>query len=87
MDEKTDIAQGGLATVQDQFSEYLTQAEEYVREKPAQSVLMALLAGFILNRLPIGRLLGAVTRLVLFAIKPALLIYGATKVYEAVQQE
>ena len=73
--------------MQDQFGEYLTQAEEYVKEKPAQSLLIALLAGFILNRLPLGRLLGALTRLLLFAIKPALLIYGATKVYEAVQQE
>ena len=87
MDENTDVAQRGMEVVQDQFSEYLTQAEDYVREKPAQSLLIALLAGFILNRLPIGRLLGGVTRLLLFALKPALLIYGATKVYEAVQQE
>jgi hypothetical protein len=87
MDENTDIAQRGMQVAQDQFSEYLTQAEEYVREKPAQSVLIALLAGFILNRLPVGRLLGGVVRLALFALKPALLVYGATKVYEAVQQE
>ena len=87
MDENTDIAERGTRYAQDQFSEYLTQAEDYVREKPAQSVLMALLAGFVLNRLPIGRLVGAVMRLILFALKPALLVYGATKVYEAVQEE
>jgi hypothetical protein len=88
MDENTtDIAQRGVQYAQGQFSEVLTQAEEYVREKPAQSLLMALLAGFILNRLPVGRLLSAVVRLFLFALKPALLVYGATKVYEAVQEE
>ncbi|MGI9114121.1 MAG: hypothetical protein ACR2FX_03635 [Chthoniobacterales bacterium] len=87
MDENTDIAQRGMQTAQDHFSEYLTQAEEYVREKPARSVLIALLAGFILNRLPVGRLLGGVVRLALFALKPALLVYGATKVYEAVQEQ
>lgn len=87
MDENMDTGQRGLQMAQDQFSEYLTQAEEYVREKPAQSVLMAVLAGFVLNRLPIFRLLGGVVRLALFALKPALLVYGATKVYEAVQQE
>jgi hypothetical protein len=87
MDENTDIAQRGVQYAQDQFSEVMTQAEEYVREKPAQSLLIALLAGFILNRLPIGRLLGGVVRLLLFALKPALLVYGATKVYEATQQE
>lgn len=87
MDENTDIAQRGAQYAQDQFSEYLTQAEEYVREKPAQSLLIALLAGFVLNRLPVGRLLGALVRLLLFALKPALLVYGATKVYEAVQED
>ena len=87
MDENTDIAQRGMQYAQDQFSDMLTQAEEYVRTKPAQSVGIALLAGFVLNRLPIGRLLGAFVRLVLFALKPALLIYGATKVYQATQTE
>ena len=87
MDENTDIAQRGVQYAQDQFSQVMTQAEEFVREKPAQSILIALLAGFILNRLPVGKLLGAVVRLLLFALKPALLVYGATKVYEAVQEE
>ena len=87
MDENTDIAQRGAQYAQEQFSQVMTQAEDFVREKPAQSVLIALLAGFILNRLPVGRLLGALVRLLLFALKPALLVYGATKVYEAVQEE
>jgi hypothetical protein len=87
MDEHTDIAQRGVQYAQDQFSEVMAQAEEFVREKPAQSLLLALLGGFILNRLPVGRLLSALVRLLLFALKPALLIYGATKVYEAVQEE
>jgi hypothetical protein len=87
MDEHTDIAQRGLHYAQEEFSELMTQAEEFVREKPAQSLLLALLAGFVLNRLPVGRLLSAVVRLLLFALKPALLVYGATKVYEAVQED
>ncbi len=87
MDENTDIAQRGVQYAQDQFSEVMTQAEAYVREKPAQSLLMAVLAGFILNRLPVGRLVGTLVRLVLFALKPALLVYGAKKVYDATQEE
>ena len=47
----------------------------------------ALLAGFVLNRLGIGRILSAVVRLLLFALKPAVLIYGAAKIYEATQGE
>ncbi len=84
MDENNDIALRGVRYAQDQFSEVVTQAEEFVREKPGQSLLIALLAGFILNRLPIGRLFGGVVRLLMFALKPALLIYGATKVYEVI---
>ena len=87
MDENTDIALRSVRYAQDQFSEEVNQAEEFVREKPGQSLLIALVAGMILNRLPIGRLFGGVVRLLMFALKPALLLYGATKVYEIVQEE
>lgn len=83
----TDIAQRTMQYAQDHFSDVMTQTEEFVREKPTQSLLYALLAGFILNRLPVGRIIGAFVRLALFALKPALLIYGATKVYESVREE
>ncbi len=87
MDQNTDIALRGVRYAQDQFSEVVTQAEEFVREKPGQSLLIALAAGMILNRLPLGRLFGGVIRLLLFALKPALLVYGATKVYEIAQEQ
>ena len=87
MDENTDIALRGVRYAQDQFSEVVGQAEEFVREKPGQSLLIALVAGMVLNRLPLGRLFGGVVRLLMFALKPALLLYGATKVYEIVQEE
>jgi len=87
MDENTDIAQRGVHYAQDQFSEIVTQTEEFVRQKPAQSLLIAFLIGFIFNRLPVGRLFGSVVRVLFFALKPALLMYGASKVYEAVQEE
>jgi len=58
-----------------------------VREKPGQSLLYAFVAGFVLNRLPIGRVLGGVVRLFALALKPAILIYGATKLYQAAQEE
>jgi hypothetical protein len=46
-----------------------------------------LLAGFILDRLPIGRICGGMVRLFLIALKPAILIYGATKLYQAAQRD
>ena len=69
----------------DQFEQLLQQTEEYVRENPTRSVAYALIAGFVLNRLPIGRILSALVRLAFIAFKPAILAYGATKLYQAAQ--
>ena len=80
-----DVAERGLRYTKDQLEQLLEQTEEYVRENPTRSIAYALIAGFILNRLPIGRILGGLTRLVLIAFKPAILAYGATKLYQAAQ--
>jgi hypothetical protein len=82
-----DIAERGLRYTKDQFEQILEQTEEYVRENPGRSIAYALAAGFILNRLPIGRILGAIARLGFIAFKPAILAYGATKLYQAAQGE
>ena len=82
-----DIAERGLRYTKDQFEHLLEQTEDYVRENPGRSMAYALVAGFILNRLPIGRILSAVMRLVFIAFKPAILAYGATKLYQAAQGE
>jgi hypothetical protein len=82
-----DIAERGLRYTKDQFEQILEQTEEYVRENPGRSVAYALAAGFILNRLPIGRILSGIARLMFIAFKPAILAYGATKLYQAAQGE
>jgi len=80
-----DIAERGLRYTKDQFEQILEQTEDYVRENPGRSIAYALAAGFILNRLPIGRILSAIARLAFIAFKPAVLAYGATKLYQAAQ--
>ena len=82
-----DLAERGLRYTRAQFDEILTQTETYVRENPAQSLAYAILAGFVLRQLGLGRILRGVVRLALFALKPAILIYGAAKLYEASQEE
>jgi hypothetical protein len=82
-----DIALRGYRYTRDQFDEVLHQTEEYVRENPGQSMLYAFVAGYLLNWLPIGRILGTIFRLLLVALKPAALIYGATRAYQALQEE
>jgi hypothetical protein len=92
MDEQSsgmsgDVAERSLRYTKDQVEQVLEQAEDYVRENPARSIAYAVLAGFILNRLPIGRILGGFTRLLMIAFKPAILAYGATKLYQAAQND
>ena len=82
-----DFARLCLRYTKERFSSLLSQTEDYVREKPAQSLLCAFAAGFILDRLPLGQIAGRVFRLAAFALKPAILIYGATKVYQALEDQ
>ena len=86
MDEH-DLAERGLRYTREHFDDLLAQTETYVRENPVQSVAFAILAGLVLDRLGVGRILRGVARLALFALKPAILIYGAAKLYEAAQEE
>ena len=81
------MAERSFRYTREQFDEILSQTETYVRENPAQSLAYAVLAGFVLNRLGIGRILRGGVRLALFALKPSILIYGAAKLYEAAQVE
>lgn len=82
-----DIAARGLRCGKEQFEQALGQAEEFVRENPVRSVGYALLAGFVLNRLPVGRILSGFIRLILVAFKPAILAYGAARLYQAAQRD
>ena len=82
-----DIAERGIRYTRDQFGQIMEQTEDYVRGNPTRALMYAVLAGLVLDRLPVGRILGGVTRLSLLALKPAILIYGATKLYQAAQQD
>lgn len=82
-----DFPERGVHWMKEQFETVLSETEGYVREKPAQSLLYAFIAGYILNRLPIGRILSGLLRLLLVALRPAILVYGATKLYQAAQED
>ena len=82
-----DFALRSLNYTKEQFEEVLGQTERYVRENPGQAMLYAFVAGYVLNRLPVAGLLRGLVRLSLFALKPAVLVYGATKLYTAIQEE
>jgi hypothetical protein len=87
VEKPEDLALRGYRYTKDQVDEVLHQTEDYVRENPGQSMLYAFVAGYLLNWLPIGRILSTIFRLLLVALKPAALIYGASRAYQALQDE
>lgn len=82
-----ELPERGVQWVKDQVEAVLSETEDYVREKPAQSLMWAFVAGYVLNRLPLGRILSGLVRLLIMALRPAILIYGAAKLYQAAQEE
>ncbi len=84
--EMEDIVLRGVRYTREQFEEIAGQTGEYVRENPGQALLYAFVAGYVLNRLPLLGVMRGLLRLSLFALKPAVLIYGATRLYQAVQE-
>lgn len=77
----------GMQWVKDQVETVVSETGEYVREKPTQSLFYAFAAGYVLNRLPLGRVLSGLLRLLFMALKPAILIYGAAKLYGSAQEK
>jgi hypothetical protein len=82
-----DFAERGLQYTRDQFQTIVEQTEDFVRGNPTRAVGYAVLAGVVIDRLPVFRIIGGLTRLSLMALKPAILIYGATKLYQAAQDQ
>jgi hypothetical protein len=85
-DIAAEFPERGMQWVKDRVELVVNETGEYVREKPTQSLLYAFAAGYVLNRLPLGRVLGGFLRLIIMALKPAALIYGAAKLYQMAQE-
>ena len=81
-----DIAEQGLRYTKEHWDQVLTQTEDFVRSNPTRALLYGVAAGFILDRLPVFRIFGVFVRLLLLALKPALLIYGASKLYQIAKE-
>lgn len=85
-DASGDLAEQGLRYTKEQWDEILTQTEKFVRANPTRSLLYGVAAGFILDRLPIFGIFRTLLRLLLLALKPAILIYGASKLYQLAKE-
>jgi hypothetical protein len=66
--------------------ELAASTEKLAREEPVKTVGMAFGLGIFLSILPLGRIIGGLARLAFSLLKPALLIFGAIKLFETCER-
>lgn len=65
---------------------FLRQAEDFARQEPMRAVGTAFVVGLILTLLPLGGIIAGLVRLLLCLARPGLMILGAMKLYEQVNE-
>lgn len=63
------------------------RCEDRIRQSPATAVLGATAAGYLLHRLPVRAILLTQVRVLSALTPPALLLFGAAKLYEVLQRQ
>lgn len=62
-------------------SDAARSCKEAVRSAPLQAIFSAALVGFVLQLLPLGRIAAVLCRILLALAKPAILTFGAVKLF------
>jgi hypothetical protein len=65
-----------------QIDHLLDRADDYARREPVKAVVCAFGAGFLLNLLPVGSIVGALTGIAFMMFRPFLLFLGLLKACE-----
>jgi len=61
--------------------------EQRIRQSPIKAVIGAVAAGYCAHRLPVRALVVANVRLMASLVPPAMVLFGAAKVYEFLQKQ
>ena len=61
---------------------WLKKADDYARHEPTKAVLAAASAGFVLNLLPVGAIIGGLAAVAFALARPVLLFLGLLKACE-----
>jgi hypothetical protein len=72
-------------TIQDNFQRCYADGEDYVRQNPTKTALVAMGAGFLLAQLPLRWMFVAIIKLVFLVIKPVTFIYAISKLIDDVR--
>lgn len=63
----------------DPVGEWLRKSDDFARREPTKAAVSAFGAGFLLNLLPIGAIVGALVAVVFAMARPVLLFLGVMK--------
>ncbi len=74
-----------IENIQDNFHKCIADSEEYVRQNPAKSSLIAIGIGLLLAQLPLRWILLVLIKLALLVIKPVTFIYAISKLIDDIR--
>jgi len=76
-----------LCNARQDIRHHYRKCEDRVRKSPTTAVLGAVVAGYFLHRLPLRAILVTQVRVLSALTPPALLLFGAAKLYEFLQRQ
>lgn len=79
------IADTHSHSIQDNFQRCYADGEEYVRQNPTKSALVAGGVGFLLAQLPLRWMFVAIIKLLFLVVKPVTFIYAISKLVDDVR--
>ena len=71
--------------IQENLQRCYADGEEYVRENPTKTALVAIGVGFLLAQLPLRWMLVAVVKLLFLVVKPVTFIYAVSKLIDDIR--
>jgi hypothetical protein len=69
-----------------QLHAWVEAAEKAAHREPVKCAFIAFISGLLITLLPVGQIVGGLTRLGLALVRPALIVLGAMKLIEEIEQ-
>jgi hypothetical protein len=72
-------------SIQENFQRCYADGEDYVRQNPTRTALVAMGAGFLLAQLPLRWMFVALIKLLFLVVKPVTFIYAVSKLIDDIR--
>jgi hypothetical protein len=72
-------------SIQENIQRCYADGEDYVRQNPTKTAVVAMGAGFLLAQLPLRWMLVAIIKLVFLVVKPVTFIYAVSKLIDDIR--